>query len=172
MLNKKAVMIISAIDFRDEELFETKSVLEAAGVNVTVAAPVTTTCTGVLGGTIEPTMLTKDVKVVAFDAVVFVGGNGAMCYWDDPIAHKIINEANQLRKVIGAICIAPITLANTGILQGKRATVFKSEVAKLIAKGATYTGNNVEYDGNIVTANGPSSAQQFGRSLVKGLQTM
>lgn len=55
-------------------------------------------------------------------------------------------------------------------IDGKRATVFSSERAKLEAEGAIYTGKNVEVDGKIITANGPNAAAEFAKAIVKALQ--
>ncbi|MBU1862461.1 MAG: DJ-1/PfpI family protein [Candidatus Omnitrophica bacterium] len=172
MLNKKAVMIIAPIEFRDEELFETREVLEAAGVAVTIASTITSECIGMLKGSVKPDMLIMDVRVNDFDAFILVGGIGSSCYWNDSIMHKIIIDAVALNKVVGAICIAPVTLAYAGVLEGKRVTCWKSEQGKIVSKGAIYTGARVTYDGNIITADGPTSATQFGRSLVKAFEIM
>lgn len=66
---------------------------------------------------------------------------------------------------MSAICLAPVTLANAGLLEGKRATVYPSAKSFLKWKGATYTGNPVEVDGNIVTANGPEVAEEFAQAV-------
>ena len=164
-------MIIAPVDFRDEELFEPKSVLEQEGVDVKIASTITAKCIGMLGGSIIPDIVYTNVKAEDFDGIVFVGGKGATHYWNDPIAHKLVKDAVSLNKLIGAICIAPVTLANAGILRGKKVTAWKTEEHKLSDKGALYTGSRVEYDGKIITANGPTSATQFARSIIKGLQT-
>jgi protease I len=62
-----------------------------------------------------------------------------------------------------------VTLANAGVLSGRRATVFSSEAGKLKAKGAEYTGAKVERDGKIITGSGPEAAEEFGRAIVKAL---
>jgi len=62
-----------------------------------------------------------------------------------------------LAEVLGAICIAPVTLAKAGVLEGKRATVWKSEGETLKEHGADYTGASMEADGKIITADGPHS---------------
>jgi protease I len=72
-------------------------------------------------------------------------------------------------KIVGAICIAPVTLANAGILTGKKATVFESETKKLKDKGANCTRKNVERDGKTITANGPKAAKEFGETIAKAL---
>ncbi len=168
-MDAKAVMIIAPVDFRDEELKEPQAILEKAGVKVSIASARAGDCYGMLGGKVVASLDLKDIKAEEFQAIIFVGGSGASCFWSDPLAHKIIHDAMRFNRIIGAICIAPVTLANAGVLEGKRATVWKAEEAKITIRGALYTGRRVEYDGNIITANGPESAEQFGRSLVKEL---
>ncbi len=71
--------------------------------------------------------------------------------------------------MLAAICLAPVTLANAGLLKGKRVTVWKSEAGRVKAGGGIYTGSGVETDGRIITADGPESAEEFGRALVTAL---
>lgn len=122
---------------------------------------------GMFGGTVKPDTTLEDVDVSRFDALVFVGGSGAKIYFDDPTAHRLAREAYENGRVVAAICIAPSTLANAGLLGGKKATCFPSESQNLREKGAVYTGKPVEQDGRIVTADGPGSAREFGRVIAR-----
>jgi len=166
---KSVVMIIASRDFRDEELQEPMSVLEARGAQVTIACSVLGEVTGAKGMKVTPDILVDQVNVEDYHAVIFVGGPGATEYWDDPKAHSIAKETVAAGKVLGAICIAPVTLANAGVLDGKRATVFSSEKGKLEATGVTYTGADVEVDGKIITGNGPNAATKFGEAIAQAL---
>lgn len=166
---KKVAMIIASQNFRDEELFEPKKVLEDYGASVSLASSSLSPARGVRGGTAKPNLLLEQVKVANFDAVVFVGGAGASEYFNNPQAHLIAKETANVGKVLAAICIAPSTLANAGVLKGKKVTAFASEEGNLKAKGAIWTGSAVEADGNIITANGPGSAKAFGEAIAKAL---
>jgi len=163
----QVLMIIAPKDFRDEELLQPKELFEAHGVKVTIASTTLQQAKGMLGATVKPDMLIKDADPAKFDAIVLVGGVGASQYWNDKVVHSLFIRAFKLGKVIGAICISPVTLANAGLLKGRKATVWASERRRIEAKGATYTGANVEVDGNIVTANGPDAAKAFGEAILK-----
>jgi protease I len=167
--NKKVVMIVANRNFRDEEYKMPREILESQGIEVKVASSSMHTCRGMLGATVTPDMLITDINVGDYDAVIFVGGSGASEYWNDPTALSIAKEYNRANKLLCAICIAPVTLANAGVLIGKRATAFSSEAGKLKAKGANYTGNDVEVDEKIITANGPTAAAKFGETIVSAL---
>ncbi|MFH1678716.1 MAG: DJ-1/PfpI family protein, partial [Candidatus Omnitrophota bacterium] len=166
---KKAVMIIAGKDFRDEELFQPKKILEDAGISVKVASRGLMEAAGMLGGRVKPDLTLQDINMQDFDAIIFVGGIGASVYWDDAVAHKIARDAYSADKIVAAICIAPVTLAKAGLLDGKKATVWPSESRELSLAGADYTAGAIERDGNIITASGPETAVAFGREIVKAL---
>jgi len=164
--NAKILMIIAPDRFRDEELFTPKKIFEEQHADVTIASSTKKKVRGMLGGTARPDIHYSKVKVEKYDAVIFVGGAGAAKYFDDETAHKIARKAVKEKKVLGAICIAPVILARAGVLKEKRATVWKSEKNKLKEMGAEYTGSDVEIDGDIITANGPKAAKKFAKAIV------
>ena len=163
---KSVLMIIAKQNFRDEEFAEPRKILERAGAQVTVACSSLQEAAGVLGKVrVKPDITLEQVNATDYDAVIFVGGPGAKEHWDDPAAHRIAREAHEAGKLVCAICIAPVTLANAGVLEGKRATVFHGESATLQEAGAIYTGTSLEQDGTIITADGPKAAAAFGNAI-------
>ncbi|MDR0486432.1 MAG: DJ-1/PfpI family protein [Elusimicrobiota bacterium] len=166
---KKAVFITAPDIFRDEEYFEPKKILEDNGITVKTASLKTGRLNGKLGGTAESNMLLKDVKVSDFDAIVFVGGAGASVFFDNADALKLAKDFFNAGKVTASICISGVTLANSGILKGKRASVYPDGKEDLIKGGALYTGQHLEIDGNIITADGPDAASDFGSAILKAL---
>jgi protease I len=166
---KKAVFIIAAKDFQDDEFAVPKAVLEKNGVQVTVASTTLSEITGMNGAKTKADILLKDVVAKDYDAVVFIGGSGAQQYLDDPLAHTIAQESVAQGKITAAICIAPVILTNAGLLKGKNATCYPTEGKSLTACGVNYSAKPVEIDGNIITADGPGSAQRFGEEIIKAL---
>jgi len=164
---KKVVMIISKNNFRDEEYFQPKQILTKAKVEVVTASSSTGTAKGMLGATQNVDITIDEIDAKNYDAVIFVGGNGASEYFDNLQAHKIARDTISGKKFLGAICIAPVTLAKAGVLKNKKATVFLSEIDEIKKYGGNYTGKNVEVDGKIVTAAGPKAAKQFGEKILE-----
>lgn len=162
---KKVLMVIAPGNFRDEELFLTKTALEESGIKVSVASRSKGVFTGSKGGKAEAMLAISEAVAVDYDAIVFVGGSGASTYFDDNSALSLARSAYSAGKIVAAICIAPSILANAGLLKGKKATSFPSEEGNLKAKGAVYTRKPVEVDGRIVTANGPESSREFGKAI-------
>lgn len=168
--SKKIVMIIAHENFRDEEYKVPKELFEKNNITVVTASSCKCNATGMQGLKVSPSILIENINVNDYSAVIFVGGSGAVEYWDSKIAHNIALKTIKANKILGAICIAPVTLAKAGVLKNKKATVFSSEKDKLEAGGAIYTGKAVEKDGNIVTANGPDAADEFAKEILKGIK--
>lgn len=165
------VVFITAPEFfRDEEYIKPKKILEDAGYKVLTASIKVGEITGTLGHKATSDMLLEDIKHLETDAIVYVGGSGSNVFFEEPTALKLANEFFQDGKPVAAICIAPTILANAGILKDKKATVFPDGEEALIKGGAQYTANSVEIDGNIITANGPDAAEDFGNAVLKALQ--
>jgi len=170
LAGKKVLMVIAPENFRDEEYRYTREELERAKASITVASTKTTTARGMLGATVTPDLKLEQVDVDDYDAVIFVGGGGSAVYFDNDRALSIASEAFDKGKKTCAICIAPVILANAGVLNGKRATVFDGDYIEAIeAKGATFVNKPVVVDGNVITANGPGAARDFGRTIAREL---
>lgn len=169
-MEKTVALIIAERTFRDEEYQVPKEILEKAGFKVLTASTTLEKAVGKLGMTVKPDILVKDLINRELAALIFVGGGGSSQYFNDATAHELARHFYNQGKVVGAICIAPVILANAGLLKGKKATVFPDGRPDLEAKGAIYTGNQVEVDGNLITGCGPEAAQAFGEKLVELLK--
>lgn len=175
--DKKIALIIAFRDFRDEEYFFTKQDLENEGAQITTVSSSLGSALGKMGGEVKVDVLLKDLKVDDYDAVLFIGGPGAYKYFDDPTCQKIAKETVEKNKVLGAICSAPAILAKAGVLKGKKATVWTSNMDKSLVKilqngGAEYLDLIVVTDGKIVTANGPEASHEFVRAIIKAFQAV
>lgn len=166
----KVLMVIAAQNFRDEEYQQPRNILESAGAGIDVACSSLESSRGMFGLVVKPDLLLEQVKPEDYQAVIFVGGVGSSEYWDNPTAHQIAQTTFTAGKIVGAICIAPVTLARAGLLKGKKATVWSSEKGNIQEGGAIYTGKLVEIDGKIITANGPGAAKEFGQAIVQALK--
>lgn len=164
---KKILMIVPLRDFWDVELTKLKEIFEQNGFMVTIASSAMKETKGMFGTIVKPDVVLHKVKAALYDAIVFVGGEGAVQYWDDLHAHRLVKRALEKGIVLGAISIAPIILANAKALPGKRATVWPTLGNRLKWEGAIYTGEPVEVDGKIATANSPDAAEEFAMAILR-----
>jgi protease I len=172
--SKKIALIIAFEDFRDEEYFIPKGILEKHEAEIYTVSSEKGTAIGTQGGEVEINLTFDEFRVNGFDAVILIGGPGAQKYFENSKIHQIVQEAVRKDKVVGAICIAPAILAKAGVLKGKSATVWfspldKSAVKILEENGAIFKDQhiNVVVDGKIITANGPAAAQEFTEEIIK-----
>jgi protease I len=163
----KILIIIPPERFRDEELFVTKDELEKEGHSTLIASTKKGIISGSRGGNAHSICTLADINTKEYDAVVFVGGGGSKLLFNDKDAIRIAKEMNKQKKIISAICLAPVILANAGLLNGKKATVAGTEAKTIENKGAHYTGPGVTVDGNIITANAPKASELFARKIIE-----
>ena len=175
---KKIAMIISPVGFQDMEFSVPKQFFESQGINVDVYSTQTGYAHGSLGLRFKVEHALPSVDVEAYDAIVFIGGPGTPLLRKNEYAVYIAKTAAQSGKIVAAICWSPTILAKAGVLRGKKATVWNGDdpefkmttVQYLAHHGATYTGEPLTVDGNILTANGPSAAKKFAEAIVNALK--
>ncbi len=165
-----ALLVVPPQGFADEELLATRRALEQAGVQVMIASTRMGQLLGMRGGTVRADLLLNQAKLDNFNAVIFIGGVGAIdSYLTNPVVLNLVRQANTQRKVLAAIGTAPSILASAGALKGARATAYISEQARLVQSGALYSGNPVEKDGLTITATGALAAPAFVQAIVDSL---
>lgn len=167
---KNVLMIIAADGFQDEEFAQPYNLLTRLGATVKIACSRKDKALGKFGRQVTPDFALTECKADDYDALVFIGGPGATEYFNNAQAHALARDAVSKARVLGAICIAPVILANAGVLKGKKATVFPSEQSQLVSQGALFIQQNVVVDGKIVTASGPPAAREFAETLAKLIQ--
>ncbi|GIU70277.1 MAG: DJ-1 family protein [Candidatus Woesearchaeota archaeon] len=175
---KKILLIIAPEGFRDEEYTIPLQYFKNRNYSVDTASTRKGNCYGKLGMTAIANKSLNDIKTEEYDAIVFIGGPGTPLIRKDDNSLRIAREAYAKKKIIAAICWAPTILAKAGILNNRKATVWQGNDAEfrmltseyLEKQGAYYTGEPVTIDGNIITADGPSSAKEFAEKIINALE--
>ena len=169
-IDKSVLMVIAPKNFRDEEFKEPYDLFINSGIKVIVASIDTVPAKGMLGMTVKPDILIDKVRPDSFDALVIVGGTGCKILWDNTTLHKIVQNFNDTKKTIAAICIAPVVLARAGILKDIKTTVYSTAKEHIEKCGAVYTGADVEISGNIITSSNPKAAKDFATTILNILK--
>jgi len=165
------VMIIAQNNFRDEELTIPKDFFESKGLSVTIACGSKVPAKGMFGKVVVPDKRIDEIDMKDFDALVLVGGLGASQYYSDKRVYKLAKDTlkSRKKKIVAAICLAPVTLANAGLLSMKKATVFNSAKRFITKGGAKYVDKPVVSDGRIITADGPAASLEFAKAIYSAL---
>tara|TARA_R110002033_G_scaffold170514_1_gene213222 strand:+ start:12661 stop:13335 length:675 start_codon:yes stop_codon:yes gene_type:complete len=137
----------------------------------------------------------SDIDITAYDAIFFPGGLGLMTDMiDNPLVKKMIKEAYENEKIIGAVCHGSSALLNvilsdgSNLLEGKKINSFtkaEEEIDKhilgdvipfmldeeLIKQGAIFLHTQpfksyVVNDRNLVTGQNPASASNVALKMI------
>lgn len=168
----KVLIAVSPEKFRDEELAEPVAVLTKAGIAFDIASTRRGTCTGMLGAKAVATLSFEEIDPKPYDGLVIIGGAGTPAHlWDDELLTILVKNFRASRKVVAAICLAPVVLARAGILKGIKATYSENPTSfrEMKGGGAILVNQPVVVDSRIVTGSGPSASKAFAEAVVKTL---
>lgn len=169
----KVLYVIAQDKFKDVEYLKPKEMFEKENIEVVTAAKEKAQATGVDGAIVDVDIAIEDVNMDDYAGIVIAGGAGSMTLKGYDPLQKILYEARKDGKIIAAICLAPLILADAGLLMKVSATVWDSEgkqINELRNGGALYFEEDVVEDRIFVTANGPHAAETFADSIIQKLQ--
>jgi len=165
--NKKILIVVAPEGFKDDEFFIPKDIFEKEGALIQIASLSEGEAVSEKGKKLKVDFAADEVRPNYFDAIVFVGGPGMAKRVKDPSLVDLARDFHTAGKLTTAICIAPVVLANAGLLVGKQATVHETGQLELEEMGAEYTGEKVTVIDRIITANGPAAAEDFAKAIIK-----
>ncbi len=169
---KQILIVVGQKNYNEEEFAYLSEQFLKEGAIVMVAAPNLERALGRLEGYVIPHVTIAEANPDNFDAIVLIGGYGAYVYlWDDPATHALVQNAHKAGKLVAAASLSSTTLANAGILNGKKATVFPDYNSVLILeeKGARHVYENVVTDDNIITSSHPKYVKEFAETVMNQL---
>lgn len=160
-------LILSANDFEDSELLVPYYRLLEAGYTVDVAAERKGGIRGMHGYEVQATTSFADVDPKEYGVLILPGGKAPGSVRKDPAALAIARHFFTANKPVGAVCHGPQTLISAGLLDGRRATCYRTVAKELQEAGALYEDSEVVVDGRLVTSRQPSDLPAFMREMVK-----
>jgi len=120
------------------------------------------------GDTFEVDEVIADADPAAYDALVLPGGvaNPDALRMDKQAVDFIRSFVSSGRPV-AAICHAPWTLVEAGVVEGRTLTSWPSLQTDLRNAGATWVDEEVVVDGNLVTSRKPDDLPAFNREMLQ-----
>ena len=111
-----------------------------------------------------------DASVGDYDALVLPGGvaNPDALRMDES-AVAFVKEFVASGKPVAAICHAPWTLVEAGVLSGKRLTSWPSLQTDIRNAGGEWVDEEVVEDGNLITSRNPDDIPSFNKALLGAL---
>lgn len=166
-MSKRVLIIIANSWFQDYEYSEPRKILEENWYKIDVASTKKWQCIWMFSLEALSEYTLEEIDSNLYDLVVMVWWNWA---W-----HNFFNNENYLNiaknaKNLWAICIAPTLVSFSGIYNWKKVTWWDNEWKQkniIEQNWGIFTWENVTVDWNLVTANWPEAAKEFGEKLVE-----
>ncbi|MDD5649859.1 MAG: DJ-1/PfpI family protein [Candidatus Nanoarchaeia archaeon] len=165
--NKRLLMVLAPKNFKDEEYYVLREILDSMNIRL-ITTSIAKEAISTLGRK-EPIDILFNEATSQYDGIILIGGPGMVIFFENERLFDLIKEFYNKNKIVAALCIAPTILANSKILQGKKATAFPSEEQNLKNKNVIYTGDLVTVDGKIITGKSPASIREFATQIIKEL---
>lgn len=168
----KKVAILVADGFEQVEMTEPRAALEAAGARTSIVSPSDERVQGwnhfekadVFGVDVP----LGSAKSADFDALLLPGGVANPDQLRiNPKAVNFVREFFDSGKPIAAICHAPWTLIEAGVVEGRSVTSWPSLKSDLVNANAKWLDQEVVTDDGLVTSRKPDDIPAFNRKMIE-----
>ncbi|MDR3568832.1 MAG: DJ-1/PfpI family protein [Syntrophobacteraceae bacterium] len=131
---------------------------------------------GRFGMEVRPDILFSQIDPKRYRALVIPGGFHSHGYDEayDPRIHRLVREIHAHGGYIATMCVGILPVADSGVLNGKKATTYpysrnRDNAGRLIAGGATADDGPVVIDDRIISCGGPGTAMEVAFLLMDRL---
>ena len=166
------VAILATDGFEQSELFEPKKALEEAGAKVSIVSLEAGEIKGwnhkEWGDSIAVDLTVADANAEDFDALELPGGvmNPDKLRMDEK-AVQFVKSFFDAGKPVAAICHAPWTLIEAGVVRGRTVTSWSSLRTDLENAGAKWVDQEVVTDNGLVTSRKPDDIPAFNKKMIE-----
>ncbi|PCJ29920.1 MAG: DJ-1 family protein [Gammaproteobacteria bacterium] len=106
-----------------------------------------------------------------FDMIILPGGMpGTTNLNNSASIHAILKRMHQEKKMIAAICAAPLVLAHAGLLDGKKVTCFPGVLNPADWPSITISQEAIVIDEHLLTSQSPGTAMDFALIIIEQLK--
>lgn len=163
MAQKKVVVVLPYRGFDGNAYRAVRQTLERRAHRVVTAGLFPGSAEAADGSTVPVEYRLRDIKTYQYDGYVFLGGEGARSFLDNPDARKLAKDISY--KAVGATGEAVALLALADALKKKRVTAPADWAGLVRRHGAQFTGRPLEVDEKLVTAKDGEVAEQFANAV-------
>jgi protease I len=171
-LQGKRVAILVDNGFEQVELTQPKQALEQAGAQTSIVSPQRSQVKGWnhtdWGDTISVDVQIDQAHAEDYDALVLPGGvmNPDHLRRNEKV-QQFVRAFFEAGKPVAAICHAPWTLIDAGVVLGRTLTSYPSLQMDLKNAGANWVDREVVVDKGLVTSRKPDDLPAFNRKMIE-----
>ncbi|MFD6374302.1 type 1 glutamine amidotransferase domain-containing protein, partial [Micrococcus luteus] len=174
-LTGKTVAFLATNGVEQVELTSPWEAVIAAGATPVLVSPKSGTITAMQsdwdhGESFDVNTTVKGAKAEDFDGLVMPGGTlNADAMRVNKDAQAFVRAFFEQHKPVAAICHAPWTLIEAGVVEGRRLTSYPSLKTDLKNAGAQWVDEEVVVDNGLTTSRTPDDLDAFNAKLVEEL---
>jgi protein deglycase len=121
--------------------------------------------------------LIDEIDVNSFDALAIPGGFEIYGFYNDAYNEKFLEVIRAFKsndKMIASVCVGALPIAKSGVLNGKRATVYNNAKRRNALKefGVNVIHHPIVVDDKVITSWNPSTAIDVAFLLLENLTTL
>ena len=171
-LKGKKIAFLVAEMFEEVELTKPWKALEDAGAELTLVSLEDGEVQGFdhydKAGSFKVDKTVEEVVASDFDNLVLPGGVGNPDNLrQDENAVRFVRDFFEQGKPVGAICHAPWTLIEAGVVRGRTLTSFPSLQTDIRNAGGNWVDKEVVVDNGLVTSRKPDDIPAFNRKVIE-----
>ncbi|HEV7716333.1 MAG TPA: type 1 glutamine amidotransferase domain-containing protein [Steroidobacteraceae bacterium] len=166
------VAILAAEGFEQDELLEPRKALDAAGAQTRIVSPAKGEVQGWKhfdkADKVKVDVPLEQADADDFDALMLPGGVANPDQLRlQPKAVEFVRKFFEAGKPVAAICHAPWTLIEAGVVKGRTMTSWPSLKTDLTNAGAKWVDQEVVTDHGLVTSRKPADLPAFNRKMIE-----
>ena len=171
-LKGKKIAFLAAEMFEEVELTEPWKALEKAGADLELVSLEDGEVQGFnhydKAGSFKVDKTVEEAMASEYDALVLPGGvgNPDNLRQNENAVH-FVHDFFEQGKPVGAICHAPWTLVEAGVVRGRTLTSFPSLQTDIRNAGGTWVDEQVHVDNGLVTSRKPDDIPAFNKKLIE-----
>ncbi|MFL5970537.1 MAG: type 1 glutamine amidotransferase domain-containing protein [Gaiellaceae bacterium] len=173
-LKGKTIAFLAADMFEEVELAEPWKALEQAGAKLDLVSLEEGEIQGFnhydKAGSFKVDKTVEEASANDYDGLVLPGGvgNPDNLRQDENAVH-FVRDFFEQGKPVGAICHAPWTLVEAGVVRGRTLTSFPSLQTDIRNAGGIWVDEEVHVDSGLVTSRKPDDLPAFNKKLIEEL---
>ena len=161
--NKSILVFLPALDFNEMEFIAVKDMCRSKGLVMSVTSDAVGVCRGKTLQ-VKPDIPLYNIHQQNFAALVLIGGRGITAYKENKLMQKCISRFYAGKKIIAAICLAPLLFVKAG-MTGMKITAHPEAIAEMRTAGFLLNDADIMIDGNIITARDQNASVLFAEHI-------